>query len=263
MTQWIELDGAVNVRDVGGLPTEDGGRIAEHRLIRADNLQDLSEADIDHLRAGLGVTDIVDLRANIERAIEGEGPLQRYDVTHHHLSLLPEDEGQDAVEVAEDAVLPWSPNADRTRPERSPDEIAIGPYFGYLLDRPDAVAEALRVVATSEGATVVHCAAGKDRTGTVVAMALDVAGVAPEVIAEEYALTSERIERVVERLGRRPAYAEAMQGTTLDQHVPQAETMVRLLDAIRERWGGSAGWLRTQGWSEDEIRGLRAALRAE
>ena len=39
--RWIELDGAVNVRDLGGLPSEDGRRVAEHTLLRGDNLQDL------------------------------------------------------------------------------------------------------------------------------------------------------------------------------------------------------------------------------
>ncbi|MEO6413895.1 MAG: tyrosine-protein phosphatase, partial [Pedococcus sp.] len=44
---WIELDGVVNMRDVGGLPTTDGGQVATGRLLRSDNLQDLTEADID------------------------------------------------------------------------------------------------------------------------------------------------------------------------------------------------------------------------
>ena len=43
---WIELDGAVNVRDLGGLPTAGGGLTVGGRLLRADNLQDLSPADV-------------------------------------------------------------------------------------------------------------------------------------------------------------------------------------------------------------------------
>ena len=43
---WIELDGAVNVRDLGDLPTEDGQKTARARLLRGDNLQDLSAADV-------------------------------------------------------------------------------------------------------------------------------------------------------------------------------------------------------------------------
>src|SRR5215203_3095265 len=75
--RWIELDGLVNMRDVGGLPTVDGGRTASGRLIRSDNLQDLSDADVQHLVDELGVTDVVDLRTGTELHLEGSGPLRR------------------------------------------------------------------------------------------------------------------------------------------------------------------------------------------
>ena len=52
---WIELDGAVNVRDLGDMPTEDGQKTARARLLRADNLQDLSAADVRKLVHDIGV----------------------------------------------------------------------------------------------------------------------------------------------------------------------------------------------------------------
>jgi len=72
---WIELDGAVNVRDLGDLPTEDGQKTARARLLRADNLQDLSAADIRKLVRDIGVTTVVDLRSSNELAAEGPAPL--------------------------------------------------------------------------------------------------------------------------------------------------------------------------------------------
>src|SRR5580700_8259491 len=60
---WIELEGAVNVRDLGDLPTEDGHKTARGRLLRADNLQELSAADITKLVRDIGVTTVVDLRS--------------------------------------------------------------------------------------------------------------------------------------------------------------------------------------------------------
>ena len=75
--RWIELDGIVNMRDLGGLPTRDGGHTASGRLIRSDNLQDLTEADVQHLVEELGVTDVVDLRTETELHLEGPGPLRR------------------------------------------------------------------------------------------------------------------------------------------------------------------------------------------
>ena len=54
--RWIDLEGVVNMRDVGGLPTRDGGRTAYGRLIRSDNLQDLTDASVTRLVGDLGVT---------------------------------------------------------------------------------------------------------------------------------------------------------------------------------------------------------------
>ena len=72
---WIELDGAVNVRDLGDLPTEDGQKTARGRLLRGDNLQDLSDADVTKLVRDIGVTTVVDLRSSNELAAEGPAPL--------------------------------------------------------------------------------------------------------------------------------------------------------------------------------------------
>jgi hypothetical protein len=67
---WIELEGAVNVRDLGGLATEDGGKTVDARLLRADNLQELSPADVEQLVRGIGLTTVVDLRSSAELASE-------------------------------------------------------------------------------------------------------------------------------------------------------------------------------------------------
>jgi len=59
---WIELDGAANVRDLGGLATQDGGETVAGRLLRGDNLQELSPADVARLIGEIGLTTVVDLR---------------------------------------------------------------------------------------------------------------------------------------------------------------------------------------------------------
>jgi protein tyrosine/serine phosphatase len=260
---WIDLEGVANMRDVGGLPTTDGGSVAPRRLLRSDNLQDLTEADVRHLVEELGVTDIVDLRSDVEVRIEGPGPLQVLELAAHHRHSLFRDEDQDVS--AEDAlVLPWSKKAasTRPRPERRDDDYWASHYLGYLADRPDSVLGALEVIATSRGATIVHCAAGKDRTGTVVGLALSVAGVADEDVVADYVATGERIERVVARLMERPAYGEVLKDQPMEHHRPRPETMARILTVLADRHGGAAGWLREQGWSAAQIRALRTRLRA-
>ena len=258
--RWIDLDGLVNMRDLGGLPTRDGGRTASGRLIRSDNLQDLTDADVTRLVDELGVTDIVDLRTEHELHVEGPGPLRRVRaLTHHHHSLIEErTPGETTKEVGERALLaPW----DEQRPSRDA-RFWAEHYLGYLSRRPDSVEAALRVVADAEGATVVHCAAGKDRTGTVVAMALDVAGVPREEIVADYVLTAERIDAIIGRLMPREAYGEALKTQKVEDQLPRAESIEAILEAVHDGWGGAAGWLLDRGWSPADVERLRARLTA-
>jgi protein-tyrosine phosphatase len=262
---WIELEGVANMRDVGGLPTTDGGTVTRGRLLRSDNLQDLTETDIHHLVEELGVTDIVDLRSDVEVRIEGPGPLQVRQLAVHHRHSLFRDEEQE-VDPQDALVLPWSKKAREARPTREPqeprdDDYWASHYLGYLAERPDSVLGALEVIAQSRGATIVHCAAGKDRTGTVVGLALSVAGVADDDVVADYVATGERIERVVARLLARPAYGEVLRDQPMDHHRPRPETMARILAILAERHGGAAGWLREQGWSAAQVEALRIRLR--
>ena len=73
--RWVELSGADNVRDLGGLPTTDGRAVQPARLLRADSLQTLTEDDIRLLVDDLRVRAVADLRSGIEVSGEGPGPL--------------------------------------------------------------------------------------------------------------------------------------------------------------------------------------------
>ena len=110
---WIELDGAVNVRDLGDLPTEDGQKTARASLLRADNLQELSPADVTKLVRDIGVTTVVDLRSSNELAAEGPAPLDAVaGVRHAHHPVLPE--VGSSTDVIADALLARD-RLDRTR----------------------------------------------------------------------------------------------------------------------------------------------------
>lgn len=264
VSRWIEIEGVVNMRDLGGLPTTDGGSIAARRLIRSDNLQDLSPRAVDHLVTEVGVRDIVDLRSETELHVLGDGPLRALDsLTHHHHSLLPirtEPVRARPAPVTDDADTglgsPWK-EYDGKRDARFWAEH----YLGYLSDRPDSISAALDVISRSAGATIVHCAAGKDRTGTVVALALAVAGVPDEVIIEDYVLTDERLTRILERLTGHPVYGEALKTQTLNDQRPKAASMESILSSLHDGFGGPDSWLREQGWSPDDLARLRSRLR--
>lgn len=263
---WIELDGAVNVRDLGGLPTRDGRVTQPHRLIRSDNLQDLTDADVRHLVDDEGVRAVVDLRTGVEVQAEGPGPITREPrVQVRHLSLFPEsgettDVAAESSAEDEPVVLPWQgrdlPASDDERRQG-----ASGVYLAYLDQRPDSIVEALRTIANSAGATIVHCAAGKDRTGVVVAFALAEVGVPVDEVVADYVRTEERIDGIVGRLRSSETYAAdiAKAGESVDRHRPRAETMQQVLAAVGDE-GGVPAWLRRHGWTDDDAAALRAKL---
>ena len=253
---WVALEGAVNVRDLGGLPIAGGARTARGVLLRADNLQGLTPRDVAHMVDRLGVRLVVDLRTGVEVRREGPGPLLadgRVEVRHR--SLLPEAGAR--TDVAVDGRLPW-----RGKPlEGDPGEsVAVRSYLGYLRDRPDSVVAALRDVAHGAGATVVHCAAGKDRTGMVCALALEAVGVARAAVVADYVATGQRMGALLGRLRASPTYAADLDGRPDTAHLPRADTMARVLELLDERQGGARGWLERHGFGAADRGALRGRL---
>ncbi|SDC19048.1 Protein tyrosine/serine phosphatase [Geodermatophilus telluris] len=269
--RWLRLDGTTNTRDLGGLPTTDGGTTAFGRVLRSDNLQTLSDDDVRRLVGELRLRDVVDLRTTAEVLLEGRGPLRSVeDVTHRHFTLLPERGHHTDVFAVEEDELPDLPAdwAETVLPRQTTaaDEVeppAVRAYLGYLHHRPENVVAALRALVDGEGggAAVVHCAAGKDRTGVVVMFALAAAGVPDEEIVADYAMTAEVIDDLVAKLRESPTYAEDMTRRDVASHTPRAETMRRVLAVLRERHGGPLGWLAAHGFGAREQAALRARLR--
>lgn len=245
---WVELDGAANVRDVGGLPTTDGGQTATGRLLRADNLQQLSAADVRLLVDKFGLTTVVDLRSDFELTAEGPAPLDSVaGVRHAHHSIVPQ--VGDTSDVVAAALLARR-EADL---RRYPGDRWCGHYLGYLDERPDQVSAAMVSIARAPGLAIVHCAAGKDRTGVIVALALSVAGVTPEAIVADYAATGERVEAILARLLASPTYHQDVSAMPVQAHVPRPETMDGFLTEVNTRYGGARNWLAGHGVSEQDL----------
>ncbi|MFC4535016.1 tyrosine-protein phosphatase [Sphaerisporangium dianthi] len=300
LTRWIALDGAVNVRDLGGLPTIDGRTTRFGRVLRSDNLQGLTEADVRRLVGELKLRDVVDLRSYAEVDLEGPGPLTQVpEVSIHHLTLFPEggrhtdveadipDEDDPAApgtprngtpeagtpgaspaagsaggwrsgarpRIQGDRVLPWQGKREDVAEVR-----VLGFYYAYLLDRPDSVLAALRVLAYGDGAAVVHCAAGKDRTGVVCALTLSVAGVTRDAIVADYAATGDRMEGVLARLRASDTYRDDLDSRPADSHMPRPEYMDHFLQMLETRDDGPLGWLDRNGWTADDAAALRSRL---
>ncbi len=245
--RWIALDGAVNARVV-----------VPGRLLRSDNLQELSTRDVRLLVEQEGLELVLDLRTDVEVELEGPSPMTAEpEVRIEHRSLYPDSGGYTDLDA--NTVKPWG----RVDADESPDERpVVRAYMSYLRRRPDSVVGSVRAIARARGAVLVHCAAGKDRTGVVVAMALDAAGVDRNTIVADYLATRERIEAVMQRLVGSSTYRAELEGHDAQKHAPVPGTLERVLQLIDEHAGGSARWLSAHGLDEADIELLRRRLAA-
>jgi protein-tyrosine phosphatase len=242
---WIVLDGAVNARVV-----------VPGVLLRADNLQSLSARDVRVLVGEERLEAVVDLRTDVEVELEGPGPLTaEVAVRIEHRSLYPDSGGNTDLEA--DTIRPWGSGDEHQASDEPP---VVQAYLSYLRRRPDSVVGTVRTIARADGAVLVHCAAGKDRTGVLVALALDAAGVDRERIVGDYLATGERIDAIVARLVSSSTYRAELEGHDPQEHAPIAGTMERVLELLDERFGGSAAWLAAHGLDDADLQRLRRRL---
>jgi protein tyrosine/serine phosphatase len=189
--EWLDLDGAHNVRDVGGLRTSDGRRVRPRVLLRGDHLEGLTPAAAGRLRARTGLRLVVDLRSPWEAPGRGswaDGP-EGVGIDHLDLPLGDLTQSREAVRELE--------GVERLTVLYRLMLEAAGPTLGAIVRR----------VTTDERAVpfLVHCAAGKDRTGITVAVLLLAAGVEPAQVLADYAVTGERLPRIRAALRARKA----------------------------------------------------------
>jgi protein tyrosine/serine phosphatase len=232
VSRHLDWPGCRNVRDVGGLPAADGGRIRDGALIRADSLQYLSPEGVEAvLRAGVGR--ILDLRSKAE------------------LTGYPTPFTEDPLGVH---VPVEDPDADDGA------TTIVGACIAMLELHPELFAAAVLAIAEApEGAVVVHCHGGKDRTGMVVALALSVAGVPQEEIVADYFLTRERLapllaEQLAEELD------ESLHPEMIEFRDTRAESLVAILDHLDKTYGGPEPYLRHGGLTTEQLAVLQARL---
>jgi protein-tyrosine phosphatase len=239
--RFVPLEATLNMRDLGGLPLARGGATRSGRLLRSDVPLRLPPADMATLHR-LGLRTVVDLRQTHEIVREPSALSDHSDVTVHHVELwtLVNDSGEQPDD-------PWS---------------ITGFYLALLDHAGPAFAASARILAEADGAALFHCTAGKDRTGMLAMLLLDLAGVERDALVADFALTDARIEPIRSRLledAERRGIARAdfvrLLGATPDLIEPA-------LEHLDERYGGAAAYLHRHGASDATLERLRAKLTA-
>ena len=240
----LAWDGCLNVRDLGGLATEDGAETAWGRVVRADSVHYLTAAGREEL-ARYGVSAVLDLRSHGERELARADAL---DVEALHVSVHPE--GDDDFWRELDAL-----DGDA--------EARMGHFYVESLRRwGDRFAHAVELVAAAPpGAVVVHCQAGRDRTGIVVALLLRLAGVPIDTIADDYGASSALLEPRW-RLWVDEAPDEETRAHRLLTCETPAPAMRRCLAELEAEHGSVAGFLRAHAVDDATIARARDRLRA-
>jgi protein tyrosine/serine phosphatase len=249
---WIDLEGAANARDVGGLPAAGGRATRPGVLVRSDAVHELTEADVAVLVERVGVRHVIDLRAPGERVEQARGRLGRTTTIVYS-----------ELDVVSDAVIEQR-RRDREAAFARGDEPAAILAEGYLQllehGRSAFVRALDRLVAPGGTPALVHCSAGKDRTGVLVALLLDAADVEAPAIVADYAATDERMAGVRDRLAAMAVHAQLATETPGMLLAAHAATMELFLGRLHAEHGGGACWFLDAGAPAEALDAWRELL---
>jgi protein-tyrosine phosphatase len=241
----LGFEGCVNFRDLGGYATTDGRTVAWRRIFRADGLHKLTASDRAQL-IELGLATVIDLRTLDEAKQRGSFPVDDVPVRYVALPLT------DVLPATED--LPdWGEAA------------YVATRYGAMVSEGGPVlTEAIQVLATGGSLpAVMHCSAGKDRTGVLSALLLAFLGVPDETIIADYALSAAAMGRLLERLKAEypDAVDEVLKYAPAVLHVVP-ETMEQFLAELRLEYGSYAELAEFLGVTES-VEALRTSLLVE
>jgi protein-tyrosine phosphatase len=235
----LPFESALNVRDIGGYAGAEGRLVRWRTVLRAGDLSRLSAADRAAVR-DIGVKTVIDLR-HVSEVERGRFPVEDIPVRYEHLPLV--------------SVL-----ANRDLYRTVPGFAAVR-YRQIAAEGATGIATALTILAApGTRPAIVHCTAGKDRTGILIGLLLSLLGVDDDTVAEDYALSTIAMERL------RARRAAADPARAVDPDVDRAllasepATMRGLLEALRDEHGSIEGYLEAGGMAPGVSEALRESL---
>ncbi|KIY63706.1 hypothetical protein CYLTODRAFT_432849 [Cylindrobasidium torrendii FP15055 ss-10] len=234
---FVHVSGVINIRQLGGYATKQPGTITKtNAIFRSGELTHITQEGKEELRA-LGVKRVFDMRAPAEvKQLEGATP----EVDGVVFEAVPTSlKGFDPVSLAE-RLQGFKTTETETFMKIYEEILTVGApsyerIFRHIIDKP-------------EEPCLVHCTAGKDRTGVFSMLILLVLGVSEEDIIKDYALTTDGLAPVlhmlIARFSKIPAYSSNMEGT-MNMGSSRPTTMRALLDMLKEKYGGVEAYLKT------------------
>ena len=240
----IVVQGAYNLRDIGGYAAAEGASTRWRSHLRADSLHGLTRADME-LLAAQGLRLVIDLRGDQEIA-EQPNPFISYPgIRYANVPIF--------------AAL-----APAVMMQRQANRFRMAEHYRDAIDQcGPAISRVIGLIAEEEaGPVLFHCTAGKDRTGVIAALLLLIAGVNRETIIEDYSLTGILAPGLIDHLRGR-AQARGVEGETLEEMLAsEPQTMASLLDHIEARYCGVEPYLASIGIGVAHLARLRQRLLA-
>ena len=234
------FEGCFNFRDIGGYLNQDGQQVKKGLYFRTGRQDRMTDRDLFKL-SELKISTQIDLRKPDEVADQGKGPLEAMGAKYINIAVIPEGGSDQLSRLVGDTGI----SGKR--------------YLGYLEFGPTSWLRLFGILANESNLPVVlHCTAGKDRTGVSTAFLLSILGVSRDVIEEDYLLTNLDTERQADFIERTVGYPDGYDRKKMINiaGVPN-DAMKDFLDGVESKWGSVVEYLEKIGITKNQMHKIR------
>ena len=234
------FEGCFNFRDIGGYPNQEGKRVKKGLYFRAGRQDRVTDEDLLGL-SDLQISTQIDLRRPDEVREQGKGPLEAVGARYINIAVIPEGGTDQLSRLVGDTGI----SGKR--------------YLGYLEFGPSSWLKMFEIFADAGSLPVVlHCTAGKDRTGVSTAFLLSVLGVSRDWIEADYLLTNLDTARQADFIESTVGYPQGVdrESMLLAAGVPE-DAMKDFLDGVEAKWGSAVGYLEEIGVTQEQMDAVR------
>ena len=234
------FEGCFNFRDIGGYLNQDGMRVKKGLYFRTGRQDRMTQKDLAQL-SDLKISTQIDLRKPDEVLDQGKGPLEAMGANYINIAVIPEGGSDQLSKLVGDTGI----SGKR--------------YLGYLGFGPTSWLRLFGILSNLENLPVVlHCTAGKDRTGVSTAFLLSVLGVNRDLIEADYLLTNLDTERQADFIESTVGYPDGYDRESMitAAGVPK-DAMKDFLDGVESKWGSAVEYLKNIGVTEEQMEMVR------